>query len=506
MKKLPLIFRNSWEEKADEISGLCRNFHTIIADSITIENNEFPVILKRLASHARRFEMDGVVVCHKSFKSALSSFSVLEKLVIADSRVTEEVKVAASTLKSLKTLVMVSSDWKFLEYFCESNTQVRELKIASRSFNEVDQYVFEAFLSKQTELETLAIRVNDGAIYRSLAKFKVKKYKFKLKKLSVDFKFWGSDSSIDDAFIDFLGHHESTLEDLETDKNLSEPILEFIMKRMKIKRLIIDASRLPESPLFYNTIRPNQHLETLHVKGTLNKYDVARGLLCIYPAIKQLTVTEWDREVINDTLIYMANNLKNLQILEVPTLTFDTPELPIPTLKTLYVDFVDDVTQWQTFLMNNPSIETLIVKWMTNRNTFTYEIIDAITTRLQNLKHVKFGAYFRPTARILNMMSRNCPSLRLLELFEDNPEELQRNASIGHINVIYYPHEAVLAVFKEIPTIWMDDNNYGSESIDDSEQSDEDMDWDDDDITDDENDNDWDFDGDADGDGIFFFY
>lgn len=498
------MFRSNWEQSEKDIKGLGRKFHTIILESVDILNNKLSKVIKKIGTNVRCLELEQVRVKHRSFKDILDSLEMLEKLTVSESDIDIDDKaIAATSLKSLKSFVFIQSDWNFLE--CILNTQVREVKIASQ-FAVQNEKSFENFLTKQSNLESLAIHVRNGDIYKSLALYEEKKYNFKLKQLSVDFKYWGDDASVDEAFITFLKHHQSTLENLETRRNLSEKLLEFIMKDLKIKRLIIEADRLPSTPLFYNAIRPNTHLKTLIIKGDLNKFDVARGILHIYKSTERLIIANWSSEIINDVLIFIANTLKSLRYFKIPTLASDTPELPIPSLKTLHVDFVDDAAQWQTICVNNPSIEQVNVKWLTNSNSFTYEVIDAITSRLRNLKHIRFGAYFTPTMRILELMARNCPNLQAFEVFAG--QQSIANTNLGNFKIIYFPHEAVTNVFKEEPTMWTEEKNYDleSDSGSDSDFSDDGMD-DFDAITDeDEDDMGWDADGGVDFDNLIYYY
>lgn len=508
MRMLPLMIRSNWETKQEEIRGLRRKFHSIILDSVQISNKKLSSVMRKIGSHVRCLQLEQVQVDHRSFKDILDALKMLEKLTIFDSDVgiNGKKRLPECTLKTLKSFVFIQSDWLFLEFLM--NTQVREFKIASH-FVDNSNEIFENFMSKQSNLESLAVHVSEGEVFKSLALNEKNKCNFKIKQLYVDYRFWGDDASVDQAFVKFLQQHKSTLENLETQKNLSEELLEYILKNLKIKRLIIEADQLPASPLFYNSIRPNEFLKTLVVKGELKKFDAARGLLHTYPSVEKLIVTSWTNEIINDVLIYIANSLKVLRFLEIPTLSTDTPELPIPSLKTLHVDFVDDVAQWQTICVNNPSIEQVNVKWLTNRNTFTYEVIDAITSRLQNLKHIRFGAYFKPTMRILELMGRNCPNLQMLEVFADSTDEQQnsKNTNLGQFKIIYFPHEAVDSVFKEEPTMWAEEKNFDLESDSGSDFSDEvdndDLVFDDDD---DGSDLGWDDEGDNDFDDMIYYY
>jgi hypothetical protein len=511
MQKLPLIFRSNWEQKESEINELERNFHTIILDNVTINSNKLAKVFKKIAANVKYFEMDGTVITHKSFADVLKSLKMVEKILISEVHVECEAtkKIKAVNLKTLKSFSLISSDWIFFEYLNVANT-LKELKIACRDVgSKLDVETFENFLADQTALETLAVKVRDGTFYKSLADTN---YKFKIKKLSVDFKYWGNDPSIDEAFVAFLQQHQSTLEDFESGRTLSEPIVEFILKDLSLKRLVIDSTNLPSTPLFYNTIRPNRNLKTLMIESNLNKFDVARGLLQTFPMIETLKILEWENELLNETIIFIANNLKRLNFLQIPLLTTETPTCPIPSLKTLRVDFVSDVEQWQTLAVNNPSIEQIMVLWTTNRDIFTYEVLNDVTLRLPNLKHVKFGAYFQPTVRILEMMERNCRLLHTVEVFNSHSESAENfNLNINKLRVMTYRQDSVSSVFPSEPSLWDDEAKYQFPNVSEFDSSEDDDDDDDmsidNGITDDSNeDADWD-DGDGgNAEGFYFYY
>lgn len=448
MRKLPLIFRDDWQQKEKEIEGLIRQFHTIILDKIVIQDTKLAEIMGKVGGHTRHLELEKVRVINRSLSDIISGMKILEKVSLLSCKL-KECEIQACTLQQLKSLVLLKTDWDFLNLFC--NTQVRELKIGSQDSNEKSATII-SFLARQEKLETLAVCSLSCDIFKTLASASPKNL-FKLRKLAVVYKFLGNDSTTDDAFITLLKRHQPTLEDLETHRRLSPSIIEFIMSGLKLKRLMIDGGQLPTKPLFYNAMRPNIFLKNLVVTGKLDNIDSARGLLYIYQHIENLVITSWSTQIINDTTIFIANTCKKLRYLEIPTLTVDTPELPIPSLKTLHVDFVDNVAEWEHFCVSNPSIENLTVKWLGNQDAFSYEVIDRVTREMPNLQHIKFGAYFRPTARILEMMRRNCPSLKLLEVFADDPNAFRSNSSCG-FKVNFYPNDAVTFVFKEEPSMW----------------------------------------------------
>jgi hypothetical protein len=406
MRKLPLIIKHNWKDKLSEIKNLQRQHHTIILDCFTYNQPELVDIAVKTGKHVRLLELDHIMIGHESFAKFLSAFPMLEKIIFSNSVLSpEQFEKTSTKIKKLKTLVMVRSDFRILEYFTGPQIQVQELKIASKDYTPREAKHFEKFMEIQTNLKNLAIRMSQSGLIRSLGKIELK---FRLKKLAVDYRYWGNDPAVDEIFIKFLDGQKSTLEDLETEKGLSEKLVQFIMKSLKIKRFVVDGHGLTYTPFLFNSIRPNKHLKTLLIEGELLSLDVARGLLGVYPCVEKLVIKSWNSEFINDVILLIANNLKRLEHLEIPLLAPDTPELAIPTLKTFQVEYVQDVNQWRTFLMNNPSLETVAIQWI-QADVITYEVLDAITQRLQKLKNMKFGAKFKPTQRSIEMMHRNCP-------------------------------------------------------------------------------------------------
>lgn len=452
MRKLPLIFRSNWQQKESEIKTLRRKFHTIFIESVEI-NEQLADTLQLLAISARELEIDSVKVTNGLLLSKiLNSMQKLEKITIDRSTTEFEEDTTPSSLASLKTFNLIKSDWSFLDFF--RNTHVRALKISGKNYNTVNAISFKDFMEKQS-LDSLSVSVDSGNFFIDLEKVAEKNRHFELKKLAIDFKYW--DNETDRAFTSFLRTNSSTLETLEITQELSHKVLETIMQKLKIKRLIIDGNRLPSKPSCYR-IRPNKYLKTLVIKNLLDKLEVVQGILSVYSTIEKLVIEQWSDEVINETLIFLANNNKNLQHLEIPNLSdSETPELAIVSLKTFRVDFVGKATEWQTFCVSNPTIESLIVKWSTNRDEFTYEIFDTVTRSLTNLKNILFGVYFKPTTRILEMMARNCRNFKLLEVFDDfSGEDAILSPVINDFKVHYYNREAISSLFKEEPSMWAD--------------------------------------------------
>jgi hypothetical protein len=500
MKKLPLVFRSDWHEKQSEIEGLCRHFHSIILEEVTVTDDSLSKVLENLAGEARYFEMDQVRISKKQLPNILNRLKSVEKIFIKDLIINdpkEDVEWSAvTTLQALRSLVVVNSSFTVISCLNSSKVQVRDLRVSCKT----PEFTFKpltTFLQNQTGLEIFCLRIfQKDALQLLVPQAGLKKYKFQLKKLAIDYNRWDVDKSSCDAFASFVNQHKETLEDLELQQNLSNEVLEFVMRNMKVKRLIIDVNKFPVRPMFYNSIPPNKFLKTLAIKGLLGNMDIVRGIFHVYQHIQKLAIYNWTDEIANDALICIANTMKSLNYMEIPCLTTDTPEIPIPTLKTLYIDFVGNALEYQRFCVSNPSLTRLIVKWTTLRDIFTYEIMDAITRGLPNLKCATFGAYFNPSTRILEMMSQNCRQPQVLELLQEKEDPpTQRSSRVGMLSIRYFAKSSVKSVFKDIrdSSLWVEDDLNDIDEDSDIEYDDEDdeeglMDWEDDELTEGEED------------------
>lgn len=457
MRKLPLIFRCKWGEKEGEIKELRRKFHTIIIESIPI-NEKLAETLRKLARNAKELEIHGVKITNGSLTTILNAMQKLENLQINNSTIDNEEfneDTTPSALPSLKSFRLIKSDWGFFDFI--RNTQVRSLKIVEKNnYTPVNAIAWKSFSERQTNLDSLAVVVQAGEFFIDLTKVSEKNRQLQLTKLALGFKHWGADPAVDNAFIRFI-EINSTLKTLEISHDVSEDILESIIKKLKLKRLIIDANHLPFTPAFYRKHRPNKYLETLVIKRELDNLDVAQGLLRVFSSIEKLVIEHWKEEIINEALIFICNNCNKLRHLEIPKLSTNTPELAVSSLRTFRVDFVAVAREWQAFCSSNPSIENLIVKWTTNRSEFTYEVLDAVTGSLPNLKYILFGVYFKPTSRIIEMLDRNCKKIQLLEVFDDTPGDRPNDLTGGtDFRVRYYHRQAASQLFKDEPSMWGD--------------------------------------------------
>lgn len=261
MRKLPLKLNRNWKEKREELATSHRRFHSVSMSSVKIKSNILEFTQEKLF-HVRLFEMFDCSVAHKSLGNLLNLMPFIEK-VIVDHCIIADCAIAHCepfSLPTLETLAVVG-ELTILEHFIQCNTQVGELMVHNNRIDDSEATILGNFLSNQMNLTTLVLNVN-GQAYRTLGECK-HNIKYHLKKLSVGFVYWGRDSSADDAFIMFLASQEATLSHLEISGNLCEKIFVFLMRNMKLTRLIINGYALPLRPMVYNVISPNRHQERL---------------------------------------------------------------------------------------------------------------------------------------------------------------------------------------------------------------------------------------------------
>ena len=252
------------------------------------------------------------------------------------------------------------------------------------------------------------------------------------------------------CLLQIMERHKNTLENLEFCI-YGEGVLEFIMKNLKVRRLFITAYLLPTNLQIYEEIQPNLHFKKLIIGRHITNADALQGLFQTYPTIESLIIKKCFSHIINEALVDIASILKSLKFLHIPKLTLETPVALMPSLRTFNVDILD-IEIFLAFCFNIPSIENLSLDSFCAAD-FSIENIRIMTSRLPQLRHIKFGEEFKLTSEILDVFSSDCPQLRLIEMNYnlDNPK---RNVSHGKVQVVYFPPWFNSNVFREEKTLW----------------------------------------------------
>lgn len=449
MRKLPLFIT---ENNLSVIKGLTRKFHTIRFESISIKSGALATLLKqRLIGSVKVIEIINVNISPPELQRVLKKFgSQLEKLLIVDSKVLLFKRHHLIDFPHLRTIVFMQSDLEFFEFI--GKTALQTLKIHHNSFGINDEEIMEEFLMRCGSLQNLAVRVHPGKIFFALTNDDEKDYKFKLKRLSVTYNSFGSRDVSDDKFMEFLKQHEDTLEYLEIDCKLTDEAYEYVFKKLKLKSLRIDGSKLPARPLFYTCLTPNNHLKKLFITKELKEQGTAQ-LFGIYKSINNLAITQWTQETSSEILISIANNLNQLKKLNIPDIPENPTEIPIPSLQSLRIECIQNVQNFRVYVTHHVNVKDLSVKWILQE--LTHDTMSAISSQLQNLEVLSFGPTFKPTRRLYTTMKQNAPNLSLINIFRFRDENVEKVLEkFAGINTHYFTNESSPLIFETEFGMW----------------------------------------------------
>lgn len=320
-------------------------------------------------------------------------------------------------------------------------------------------------MSVQPHLETMALRnINDDIENSNLFEIDISKnIRFKLKQLSIDI--FGEDVSVD-YLTAFLQKHEDSLEDLEIGKSFGDAIYEFSFTRFRnLKRLTINADKIPTDNRFYSRLRPNLSIKKLIIRGKLKQF-TTKELFGQFPNIETLVIKEQNPDneemnMSNELMIYMSNNLNNLKHLVIPKLPLDVvaDTLKFPALKSFHVERMIQKTDWTTFIQSNPTIERLSFRWMMFPNIITDVEYEIIAKSLPNLQHLTLGSGITDYKGTLTNIALNCRSLKVLQMMNylDNsvkPMEVLSQRDKEGLRISFYTYETDKLTFPEEVHSW----------------------------------------------------
>jgi hypothetical protein len=215
----------------------------------------------------------------------------------------------------------------------------------------------------------------------------------------------------------------------------------------------------------------------------------AQGIFTVYRHINQLTIENWEPEVVSDILTTIINNLTRISCLKIPFLFEDTPELTMPSLKELHIDSITTKENLQAVISNQNDLVKLCVKWI--RDFDINDVIEQSTIGLNQLQHLAFGPKFKPSYETLKTFKESCSNLETLELFYDlsNPisENILNTINGNGLKVYLHKKDFCRKIFQSIKNMWSDEDLYvklsshpsgtsDTESMDDT-SSDDDFDF-----------------------------
>lgn len=485
MKRLPLYLSPANTANLKKLKILTRKYAQISFNDLQVKHELIAKLTRfKLLENVRVIELVSNQVDAEAFYLLLKGSKALEKIIILDSSVERFKKRNLVELESMKSIILMESDLKFLNFI--GKTKVRELKIHDAEFKDKNEEILEEYLMRTSSLEEIAIRVRQGLIYKCLLNDDNKEYRFKLKKMSVTYNSFGIEDDVDQSFIGILKQHRETLEHLEIDCNLTEDMYECLFSQMKLKSLQIDCRQIPNTQLFYNAILPNKYLRKLVISKELITANQVYGLLRIYSNIEELNIVTWKQDTSNEILITIANNFNRLKILHIPEIPSNPTEIPIQTLQSLHIESVRNAADFELYLTAHTNIKDLTIKWAFD------ELTDAVTFHLSNLESIAFGPNFNVTQRMFRMMKKNSPKLHTIQLFRFLDQSVQPHFATSLPRVIYFSNDSSSCVFQSEPGMWTNEDklyHYSSDEMaiseNDSYYSDENLNSDEENFEDD---------------------
>lgn len=319
-------------------------------------------------------------------------------------------KIAKPGFSKLKTLVMVESDYRILDFF--ENAQVETLKIlnSTKEGNQPAQHLLN-FLAHQKQLKTLALRsfaFNCSDFFRTPIKDGT--IQFQLKTLSLTGIKLNKSTNEYNNLLKFMKIHSGTLEELELGREFSESIYEFVFAKMKkLKSLRLMAETLPTNQDFYNRLEENSNVTSLTFTDTGVVFSPLSMFFQRLPNLENLELKDYRQK---ETLKSIATDLKQLTCLAISN--FDLiQDLQFQSLKTLIVQPFYRQVDWDGFTKANPDISELKIQsesYITNQN------IEKITKNLTKLQHLTIECKIDGNVKFFDVIRKNCSGLKTLNM------------------------------------------------------------------------------------------
>ena len=247
----------------------------------------------------------------------------------------------------------------------------------------------------------------------------IKAIQLPLKKLSL----WNMRHVMEteEKYLALLGCFVVTLEELEIRGHYPDSVYEMIFKKFhKLKVLTININHAPKENTFYHNLRPNPLIQKLFIIGSreTNRQSL-EGFIGNMPNLDTLVMET--REVSNELLIFVSNNLHKLKTLSMETLWGTTVEdVCIPSLTILSVKETTELKQqdWQLIVKAFPNVVKFSVENVEISAAFELHNFTILTKGWKDLNHLKFGSGFITSKRILNQPLLNCKNFKKIEIPE----------------------------------------------------------------------------------------
>lgn len=293
-------------------------------------------------------------------------------------------------LSTLKIHKMVPSLY-FLDLLTLS--QIRTFEVHLEKLEVVPDLM--NFLTSQTKLDYLKIRLGNDAIFQQLLDLSSVKPQpaYRLRKLSLSYAEKLHNSTLfDESLVKFLRPHQISLQELELQVKLGSNILQFILtKLVSLKTLSLEAAALPNDEYFYKQLQPSSEITKLTVHDDFGTNE-SRQLLKLFSNLESLSIGTKSQDVLK----LVEKNLCRLKSLEIESFPASNDlNIKFPLLREFHVrnvGTVDNVDSWCKFLASNPTIERVYIDDFHDDSILDEKIISAMT-HAANVRYIRVHGF-----------------------------------------------------------------------------------------------------------------
>lgn len=364
-----------------------------------------------------------------TFAQILNCLTHLEKLTVFRTEILNESIVPVGNevplLPKLEILQIAASQYGILK--CLTNAKLKTLKVINSKYSYSHRCdTLEDFLMTQDKLKELALRsvyTSHSMLFSSPAlNFAMP---FQLTRLSLLYMKLMETSYKN--LVKFVEKHSKSLLELELGHQFPPAIYECLFNKMThLTTLNIMIDEIPQDEGLLDRLKKNLSIKNLTIKQTpgqtLEKILLFRSFLNLVPNVTSVSVLPHGRREILDALSEALGQLKLLQLNEYVE---DFCNVYFPSLNALHISLLFGKMRWETISRYLPRLTELTVQsfevdldWVVDDCRRIVEV-EKMTRANVHLQILRFGDWFKADANSLEVLRKNCPHLKVLELHKD---------------------------------------------------------------------------------------
>ncbi len=324
-------------------------------------------------------------------------------------------------VKKLKILDMDDSECSIIK--CFQRSKLTTLKIRGLSTEStLDCEVYKDFLISQEMLKLLAIE----SMSMTSTQFLSASVPFHLTQLSLSWEFDLSSIDACTNVMHFLGGQATTLKILELARTIPSYIFKFVFANMtKLNTLSVMMVHMPRDKEFYERLKENHSITNLILWDSTFYYKNTQKLFERLPNIRSVTVPEYCNSITLRHLTQCFSKLESLVMICPRDNNFNS--LYFPNLKSIQFESLYGTVDWSKFVEAHPRLTDLTITNIRNESLFNMDDFEMITSNC-NLQRIRFGRFFTADKRFFEIIQKNCPDLKVLDLHKFSvSDELNNN-------------------------------------------------------------------------------